>query len=56
LATTRRFKTIFINDLDKSILEFQNSRHHVNSFNSMYHEILLQNSNKFFKNIIENNV
>jgi hypothetical protein len=54
LASTKKFKTIFINELDKSIMEFQNKRHHAPTFSSMYHEILLQNSNNFFKNIIEN--
>lgn len=54
LASNKRLKTIFINDLDRSIMELQNSRVHVPSFFSMYHEILLQNSNNFFKYIIEN--
>lgn len=56
-ASNKRLKTVIINDLDKSIMdmEFQNNRFHVPYFNSMYHEILLQNSNNFFKYIIENN-
>ena len=54
-ASTKKFTKILIkNDLDKKIIELQDNRVHVPTYSSMYHEILLQNSNKFFKYILEN--
>ena len=53
-ASNNKFTKILISDLEKAIIELQSHRVHVSTFNSMYHEILFQNSNKFFKNIIEN--
>ena len=52
--STKKFTKIIISDLDKAIIELQSNRVHTPTFNSMHHEILLQNSNNFFKYIIEN--
>jgi len=54
LISKKKFKRIFINEVEKSIIELQHKRVHVPMFNSMYHEILLQNSNEKFKYILEN--
>lgn len=54
LISKKKFTKILINDVEKAVVELQNKKVHVPMFNSMYHEILHQNSNDFFKFILEN--
>ena len=54
LRYTKKFTTILINDVDKTIAELQHQRIHIPKFSSIYHEIMDQNSNEFFKYILEN--
>jgi hypothetical protein len=54
LKLTKKLNKIFIDDLNDHIMQLQDNRTHVPLFNSMYHEFLFQNSNDFFKYIIEN--
>jgi hypothetical protein len=52
LASTNKLKQV--NNLDKSILEYQNKRVHISQFSNIYNEIMMQNSNNFFKYFLEN--
>jgi hypothetical protein len=49
-----KYIKIIPNELDKVIHSLQDTRLHVSKFSSLYHELLWQNSNNFFKSLIKN--